>query len=244
MEPWARTVICGRARLGGIPVGVVGVETRTVDLEIPADPANINSELRNIQQAGQVWFPDSAYKTAQALKDFNREELPLFIFANWRGFSGGMKDMYEMVSYVLSPFHYFFQLIPFFSLFQLFLHYLPLDFIESGLTEEMIKENARVKEELLEEEEKKKDLLSAADKGDSSQKYKQLEYLLQKSTAYTQYLFGRMKSQQEEVRRKAEKKAKKEAKKREKEKQKNDEEKENSQGRRTTLCDIQLYGKW
>ena len=53
---------------------------------------------RNIQQAGQVWFPDSAYKTAQALRDFNREELPLFIFANWRGFSGGMKDMYEMVS--------------------------------------------------------------------------------------------------------------------------------------------------
>ena len=46
MEPWARTVICGRARLGGIPVGVVAVETRTVDLEIPADPANINSELR------------------------------------------------------------------------------------------------------------------------------------------------------------------------------------------------------
>ena len=46
MDPWARTVICGRARLGGIPVGVVAVETRTVDLEIPADPANINSELR------------------------------------------------------------------------------------------------------------------------------------------------------------------------------------------------------
>lgn len=44
-----------------------------------------------IQQAGQVWFPDSAYKTAQAIKDFNREELPLMIFANWRGFSGGMK---------------------------------------------------------------------------------------------------------------------------------------------------------
>lgn len=46
-----------------------------------------------IQQAGQVWFPDSAYKTAQAIKDFNREELPLMIFANWRGFSGGMKGM-------------------------------------------------------------------------------------------------------------------------------------------------------
>lgn len=47
--------------------------------------------LQVIQQAGQVWFPDSAYKTAQAIMDFNREELPLFIFANWRGFSGGMK---------------------------------------------------------------------------------------------------------------------------------------------------------
>ena len=43
----------------------------------------------------------------------------------------------------------------------------------------MLTENARVKEELLKEEEKKKDLLSAADKGESSQKYKQLEFLLQ-----------------------------------------------------------------
>ena len=48
--------------------------------------------------SSQVWFPDSSYKTAQALFDFNREELPLIIFANWRGFSGGMKDMYEQVS--------------------------------------------------------------------------------------------------------------------------------------------------
>lgn len=44
-----------------------------------------------MSQAGQVWFPDSAYKTAQAIKDFGNEELPLMIFANWRGFSGGMK---------------------------------------------------------------------------------------------------------------------------------------------------------
>jgi len=44
-----------------------------------------------------VWFPDSAFKTAQAIQDFSREDLPLFIFANWRGFSGGMKDMYEQV---------------------------------------------------------------------------------------------------------------------------------------------------
>ncbi|XP_076323761.1 acetyl-CoA carboxylase-like [Tachypleus tridentatus] len=97
MKPWAQTVVCGRARLGGIPVGVIAVETRTVEVAIPADPANLDSEAKLVSQAGQVWFPDSAYKTAQAIKDFNREELPLFIFANWRGFSGGMKDMYDMV---------------------------------------------------------------------------------------------------------------------------------------------------
>jgi len=46
-----------------------------------------------VSQAGQVWFPDSAYKTSQAIKDFAHEDLPLFIFANWRGFSGGMKGI-------------------------------------------------------------------------------------------------------------------------------------------------------
>ncbi|XP_078337630.1 acetyl-CoA carboxylase-like isoform X9 [Crassostrea virginica] len=97
LQPWAQTVVTGRARLGGIPVGVICVETRTVEMTIPADPANLDSETKVIQQAGQVWFPDSAYKTAQAIKDFNREELPLMVFANWRGFSGGMKDMHDQV---------------------------------------------------------------------------------------------------------------------------------------------------
>ncbi|KAG8178328.1 hypothetical protein JTE90_026296 [Oedothorax gibbosus] len=97
MQPWAKTVVCGRARLGGIPVGVIAVESRTVEIDIPADPANLDSEAKVISQAGQVWFPDSAYKTAQSLNDFNKEELPVIVFANWRGFSGGMKDMYDQV---------------------------------------------------------------------------------------------------------------------------------------------------
>lgn len=97
MQPWAQTVVTGRARLGGIPIGVIAVETRTVELTLPADPANLDSEAKTVSQAGQVWFPDSAYKTAQAIQDFSREDLPLVIFANWRGFSGGMKDMYEQI---------------------------------------------------------------------------------------------------------------------------------------------------
>lgn len=44
-----------------------------------------------------MWYPDSAYKTAEAINDFNREGLPLIVLANIRGFSGGQKDMFEMV---------------------------------------------------------------------------------------------------------------------------------------------------
>merc|ERR1712038_1581816 len=50
-----------------------------------------------IQEAGCVWFPNSAYKTAQAINDFRTEDLPLIVFANWRGFSGGQRDMFDEV---------------------------------------------------------------------------------------------------------------------------------------------------
>ena len=95
---WARTVVVGRARLGGIPMGVIAVETRTVENVSPADPANADSMEQVVQEAGGVWFPNSAFKTAQALRDFNfGEQLPVMILANWRGFSGGQRDMYNEV---------------------------------------------------------------------------------------------------------------------------------------------------
>ncbi|KAK4475691.1 hypothetical protein MN116_000638, partial [Schistosoma mekongi] len=97
LSSWAAGVVTGRARLGGIPCGVITAETRSVVCRVPADPANLSSEAQIVNQAGQVWYPDSAYKTAQAIADLSRENLPLFIFANWRGFSGGMKDMYDQV---------------------------------------------------------------------------------------------------------------------------------------------------
>jgi acetyl-CoA carboxylase / biotin carboxylase 1 len=95
LEGWARTVVTGRAKLGGIPVGIVAVETQTVMQIIPTDPCQLDSHERVVPQAGQVWFPDSSTKTAQAILDFNREELPLFILANWRGFAGGQRDLFE-----------------------------------------------------------------------------------------------------------------------------------------------------
>jgi acetyl-CoA carboxylase/biotin carboxylase 1 len=79
-------------------MGVIAVETRTVENVVPADPANPVSVEQVIMEAGQVWYPNSAFKTAQAISDFNHgEQLPLIIFANWRGFSGGQRDMYNEV---------------------------------------------------------------------------------------------------------------------------------------------------
>lgn len=95
---WARTVVVGRARLGGIPIGVIAVESRSIENVTPADPANPDSTEQIAQEAGGVWYPNSAFKTAQAIRDFNHgEQLPLMILANWRGFSGGQRDMYNEV---------------------------------------------------------------------------------------------------------------------------------------------------
>lgn len=95
---WARTVVVGRARLSGIPMGVIAVETRSIENVTPADPANPDSIEQVSQEAGGVWYPNSAFKTAQAINDFNYgEQLPLMILANWRGFSGGQRDMYNEV---------------------------------------------------------------------------------------------------------------------------------------------------
>ncbi|CAK4078457.1 unnamed protein product [Aphanomyces euteiches] len=97
LAAWAKTVVVGRGRLGGIPVGIVVTEVRTVEKLTPADPASPLTQEQTVQQAGQVWFPDSAHKTATAIRDFKGEDLPLFIFANWRGFSGGQRDMFDEV---------------------------------------------------------------------------------------------------------------------------------------------------
>lgn len=65
MSEWAKTIVAGRARLGGVPIGVVSSELRNVKTTIPADPACADSKTIDIYQAGQVWYPDSAFKTAE-----------------------------------------------------------------------------------------------------------------------------------------------------------------------------------
>ena len=63
---WGKSVVIGRGRLGGIPMGAISVETRLVEKIVPADPADPNSREAVLPQAGQVLFPDSSYKVAQA----------------------------------------------------------------------------------------------------------------------------------------------------------------------------------
>lgn len=56
LASWARTVVCGRARLGGIPVGIIAVETRTVEAMVPADPANLDSDAKVRLPCIFFWF--------------------------------------------------------------------------------------------------------------------------------------------------------------------------------------------
>ena len=51
---WAQTIVTGRARLGGIPCGIVAVETRSVECVIPADPANPDSESKVCHYARNI----------------------------------------------------------------------------------------------------------------------------------------------------------------------------------------------
>jgi acetyl-CoA carboxylase/biotin carboxylase 1 len=97
MGGWAQTIVSGRGRINGIPVAVIAAETRTIERVDPADPANENSTESKVALAGTVWFPDSSRKTATAIEDANREGLPLLLFANFRGFSGGMSDMLQAI---------------------------------------------------------------------------------------------------------------------------------------------------
>lgn len=97
MCSWGKTVRVGRANLGGIPVGFIAVETDTAVKSIPADPAEPSSAVQKKMQFGQVWYPDSSFKTAQWIEFMRRERRSLFILPNWRGFAGGKLELFEEV---------------------------------------------------------------------------------------------------------------------------------------------------
>ncbi|CAX65073.1 acetyl-CoA carboxylase [Caenorhabditis elegans] len=94
---WAASMVTGRAKLNGLPVGVIASQWKSYEKLLLADESVENSEEMITSKAGQVWYPESAFKTSQAISDFNRESLPLIMIASLRGFSGGRKDMSDQV---------------------------------------------------------------------------------------------------------------------------------------------------
>ncbi len=97
LTQWGATVKVGRARLGGIPIGFIGVGTQTVTKIIPGDPTDPDSGQKEKLQFGQVWYPDSSYKTAEWIEFIKKERKPLVIYPNWRGFAGGMMELFDEI---------------------------------------------------------------------------------------------------------------------------------------------------
>ena len=97
MSGYARSTLTGRAYINNQPFAVVVGNTATTYKTVPADPGNIDTRAQQSTNSGKVWYPDSAYKTAQTINDANREGLPLLIWVNWRGFSGGTRDMFDEI---------------------------------------------------------------------------------------------------------------------------------------------------
>lgn len=118
LSGWAKGIVAGRARLGGIPVGVLTVDPRTIESTIAADPAVGDSSEVTVSRAGQVLFPESSYKFAQALFDMKNEDLPIVSLISFRGFSGGASDMQKEIlkygSYIVDALHNYTQPIIFY----------------------------------------------------------------------------------------------------------------------------------
>ncbi|ETB63002.1 hypothetical protein YYC_00609 [Plasmodium yoelii 17X] len=96
MNEWGKGIITGRGKLGSIPIGFIAVNKNLVTQTVPCDPA-LKTKAIKTTNAPCVFVPDNSYKTAQSIEDFNKENLPLFVFANWRGFSGGTMDMFNSI---------------------------------------------------------------------------------------------------------------------------------------------------
>ena len=94
---WAKSMIIGRGRIRGKPIGILANNTEATQKSIPVDPGDLESALKTVNQSGCLWYPDSTLKTSQALRDIDKEKMPILMFANLRGFSGGTTDMFQEI---------------------------------------------------------------------------------------------------------------------------------------------------
>jgi len=97
MNSYAKTVITGRARIGGQAYAVIYNNEAITEKFIPCDPANLATEVSYLKQSPNILYPDTSYKIAKTIHTANIEGLPLLLICDWRGFSGGTRDMYANV---------------------------------------------------------------------------------------------------------------------------------------------------
>lgn len=76
-EEYGRTLICGYARLGGWPVGIVA--NQRTHVKAPGQPFEV----------GGVIYPESADKAARFVMDCNQNLLPIIFFQDVNGFMVG-----------------------------------------------------------------------------------------------------------------------------------------------------------
>jgi biotin carboxylase len=97
MENYAKNVITGRCEINCQKYGIIFPTENIVDKFIPCDPADLSSSNKINKMSPNILYPDTSYKISKTIRDSNIEGLPLLIIADWRGFSGGTRDMYENV---------------------------------------------------------------------------------------------------------------------------------------------------
>ncbi|MDO8518841.1 MAG: carboxyl transferase domain-containing protein [Deltaproteobacteria bacterium] len=99
MAGYGKTVIAGRARIGGRAVGFAmpNYDKTKLGRVIPADPGDESSAERTEKQDPRVLYPDSSSKMAEAIENFSRDGLATMLLIDWRGFSAGTRDMHAEV---------------------------------------------------------------------------------------------------------------------------------------------------
>ena len=97
MESYAKNVITGRCLVNGKRYGVIFASDQITHKFRPCDPADVMSANQTLMVSPNILYPDTSYKIAKTIRDCNVEGLELLCIANWRGFSGGTRDMYDNI---------------------------------------------------------------------------------------------------------------------------------------------------
>ena len=82
---YGRTVVCGHARIGGRPVGIVANQRKLVERVNPGGKAGPG---KSVQMPGVI-YDDSADKAARFIMDCNQRRIPLVFFQDTTGFMVG-----------------------------------------------------------------------------------------------------------------------------------------------------------